>query len=208
VEKKTMRKHLPQTLLLLMTLLALLLTACAQDVEIAPTPTLQPPSGANDSLEVTSPNGRLMTTFLLQDGVAYYQVDYAGQAVILPSRLGFTFADDPPLERNLAIIASERSSFDETWSQPWGEVREIRNHYNELRVELAETTDVPRGMTLIFRVYDDGLGFRYELPEQENLGNFAITDELTEFAFAADHQAWWIPAYEENRYEYLYRNTS
>ncbi|MBU1660896.1 MAG: glycoside hydrolase family 97 protein [Chloroflexi bacterium] len=156
---------------------------------------------------VSSPDGKIEVTFLLENGVPYYKIDRAEQPVILQSKLGFTFAEAAPLDQNLSIVNVETSTFDETWTQPWGEVKEIREHYNELRIELIETTPDPRKMNVVFRVFDDGVGFRYEWPEQEHLSDFEITDEETEFALAGDHQAWWIPAFWENRYEYLYRNT-
>ena len=157
---------------------------------------------------VSSPDGKIEVTFLLEGGVPYYKVDRAGQPVILTSKMGFAFEEAAPLNRNLSIANVETSTFDETWTQPWGEVKEIRNHYNELRIELIETTPDPREMDIVFRVFDDGVGFRYEWPEQEHLADFEITDEQTEFAFSGDHLAWWIPAFWGNRYEYLYRNTS
>ncbi len=145
---------------------------------------------------------------MLAGGVPYYQVSRSGQDVIKPSKLGFIFRDDEPLDQNLTISDSKSDNFDETWTQPWGEVKEIRNHYNELWVELEETNAAHRRMTIVFRVYDDGLGFRYELPEQDNLSDFEIMDEETEFVLAGNHQAWWIPAYQDNRYEYLYKQSS
>jgi alpha-glucosidase len=163
------------------------------------------PDGNN--LIVSSPDGKIRVTFALQDGVPVYQVSYDGKDVILPSKLGFVFKADEPLNRNLRIATSETTSFDETWTQPWGEVKDIRNHYNELRVHLEEKTDTHRKMTLVFRVYDDGLGFRYELPKQERLTSFEIMDEQTEFVLTDNHQAWWIPAYRPQRYEYLYRKS-
>jgi alpha-glucosidase len=96
---------------------------------------------------------------------------------------------------------------DETWEQPWGEVRSVRNHFNELRVALAEAGERPRRMSVVFRAFDDGVGFRFEWPEQQHLRDFVILDELTEFALPGDPQAWWIPAYHVRRYEYLYRKS-
>jgi alpha-glucosidase len=126
----------------------------------------------------------------------------------LSNPLEVLIKEGQPLDQNLAISSSEQSSFDETWTQVWGEVQEIRNHYNELHLELTETTKNPRQMNIIFRVYDDGLGFRYELPQQPHLQDFEIMDEETEFALTGDHQAWWIPAYWQNRYEYLYTQSA
>lgn len=161
-------------------------------------------SHPTDGIHVSSPDGKIKVTFMLDDGVPCYAVSRSGQDIIKPSKLGFSFKDTEPLNQNLTIVESKLDSFDETWTQPWGEVEEIRNHYNELRVDLEETTEAHRKMTLVFRAYDDGLGFRYELPEQDNLSDFQIMDEETEFALAGDHQAWWIPAYRDNRYEFLY----
>ncbi len=174
-------------------LLLLLFSQCKQDGE--------------KSIDVSSPDGKIKVTFMLTEGVPYYQVSRSGKDVIKTSKLGFIFKDAAPLNQNLTNIGSQKSSFDETWTQPWGEVKEIRNHYNELRIQLEETTDAPRRMNLIFRVYDYGLGFRYELPEQDHLSDFQIMNEETEFVLTGDHQAWWIPAYQRERYEYLYNKS-
>lgn len=160
-----------------------------------------------DSLRVLSPDGKIEVLFGLVDGVPYYSVHREGAAVILPSRLGFVFLRDAPLDGGLHIAGSEKSSHDETWTQPWGEVETIRDHHNELLIQLAEAGESARRMHIVFRVFDDGVGFRYELPEQPNLGSLEIMDEQTEFAMSGDHQAWWIPAFQSNRYEYLYSNT-
>src|SRR5919107_1864294 len=97
--------------------------------------------------------------------------------------------------------------FDERWEQPWGEWRHVRNHYRELRLELQEKTKLKRRMTVVFRLYDDGIGFRYELPQQPNLAQANITEELTQFNIAEPGEAWWSPAFESNREEYLYNRT-
>lgn len=158
-------------------------------------------------LDVASPDGSLVVTFELDDGAPRYRVDRFGREVIRPSRLGFAFQDAPPLAEGFRVVSSDTSTFDETWTQPWGEQKDIRNHYRELRVALGEAAAPSRRMDVVFRVYDDGLGFRYEIPAQPGLDSLVIMDELTEFALAGDHEAWWIPAYWWNRYEYLYRNT-
>jgi alpha-glucosidase len=160
--------------------------------------------GSEGPTVVSSPDGEITVTFRLNEGRPYYQVTRSGKDVIKASKLGFTFKDAAPLNQNLSISRRRKTSFDETWVQPWGEVKEIRNQYNELRVQLEETTDAPRKMDLVFRVYDYGLGFRYELPEQDHLNDFQIMDEETEFVLTGDHTAWWIPAYAYQRYEYLY----
>jgi alpha-glucosidase len=108
----------------------------------------------------------------------------------------------------LSIVDLQRTSRDETWTQPWGEVKSIRDRHNELRVLLSEEGETARQFGIVFRAFDDGLGFRYEFPEQPDLDEFQIMDEHTEFAMSGDGQAWWIPAFQANRYEYLYRNTA
>lgn len=169
----------------------------------SPTP---PPQ--NNEWSVSSPDGRIGVEFLLLDGGApAYAVSYNDRPVLAPSRLGFVFKDAPPLNQNLKVTQAKRSELDETWEQPWGEVRFIRNHYHELAIDLQEESEPARQLTITFRLFDDGLGFRYTLPAQPNLGKFQIVNELTEFAFTADHQAWWIPAFREHRYEYLYQRS-
>ncbi|MEA3309158.1 MAG: glycoside hydrolase family 97 protein [Chloroflexota bacterium] len=180
--------HICLTLTLLA--IALTLTACGA---------LRMPTRA-----VTSPDGRLELTFLLRDGAPYYRVHRDGAEIIKPSKLGFTFKEAAPLNQNFSIAYSQACSYDETWLQPWGEVREIRNHYHELQVNLVETGTPARQLTLRFRVYNDGLGFRYELPRQEHLAAFEIMDEETAFVLTGDHLAWWIPAYTPDRYETNY----
>ncbi|NOZ03190.1 MAG: glycoside hydrolase family 97 protein [FCB group bacterium] len=160
-----------------------------------------------ERINISSPDGKITVAFILNNGVPYYQVSRSGKDIIKTSKLGFAFKDAAPLDRNLILVGDQESSFDETWTQPWGEVKDIRNNYNELRVRLKETTDNPRKMNLVFRVYDDGIGFRYELPEQEHLKSVQITDEETEFNLAGDHKAWWIKAYQWNRYEYLFQSS-
>ena len=199
------RSQIPHVLVLVLIALcgASLLVACKAP-ETAPTPHPTDTPVPDNGSRVSSPDGRIQVTFTLEDGVPYYAVSRSGQDVIKPSKLGFVFKDAEPLNQNLTVAESKLDSLDETWTQPWGEVEEIRNHYNELRVDLEETTGAHRKMTVVFRVYDDGLGFRYEVPKQDNLSDFQIMDEETEFVLAGDHQAWWIPAYRDNRYEYLY----
>ena len=162
---------------------------------------------SSDSLQVNSPDGRIEVLFGLVEGVPYYAVNRDGAAVLLPSRLGFSFSTGTPLNANMKLLDWDQDSFDETWTQPWGEVKEIRDQHNELRVRLQAGSVEPREMVVIFRVFDDGLGFRYELPEQAHLGKFEIMEEQTEFALAGDHAAWWIPAFQPDRYEYLYNST-
>jgi alpha-glucosidase len=143
---------------------------------------------------VKSPNGRNEVRVGIQEGALYYVVQRDGKSLLTPSRLGFVFRGQPPLRDSLAITDSSRSTFDETWTQPWGEVRRVRNHYNELKVSVRERTAPNRQFTLAVRAFNDGVAFRYEFPQQPNLGEFEIMNELTEFAFADNARAWSLPS--------------
>ena len=165
-----------------------------------------PPPAA---VTVSSPDGTLAISVTTDgDGRPSYAVTRSGQPVIAPSRLGFILTDAPKLERNLVVTAEAPTDHDDTWEQPWGERRFTRNQYRELRVHLRERTALARSFDVVFRVYDDGLGFRYEFPEQAALPVLNIGSELTEFNIAEDGEAWWIPSHEWNREEYLYHRTS
>jgi alpha-glucosidase len=133
-------------------------------------------------------------------------VSRLGTPVILASRLGFLLTDAPKLERNFTIAEAGRRSTDQRWEQPWGERRFVRDRHNELRVRLTETVAPGRSMDVVFRVFDDGVGFRYEFPAA--LGQVNIAEEITEFAIASPATAWWIPAFQWNREEYLYNKTA
>lgn len=163
---------------------------------------------AGPSASLTSPGAVLSVEVTLDgDGRAYYAVSRKGRPVIAASRLGFLLADAPKLERNFAIASQATRSSDETWEQPWGERRFVRNRFNELRVRLTETGALRRSLDVVFRLYDDGVGFRYEFPDQAALKLVNISEELTEFTVVDPATAWWIPAGEWNRYEYLYNST-
>ncbi len=152
------------------------------------------PLDAQDSVRVASPNGRNVVMVGVHAGKLYYTLQRDGRVLMLPSHLGFAFRNAAPLADSLRITATRRDSADMTWEQPWGEVRRIRDHHRELRVSVQETRAAARRFDVVFRVFDDGIGFRYELPAQPNLGSFEIMDELTEFAFTDDARAWWIPS--------------
>ncbi|MGH8179022.1 MAG: glycoside hydrolase family 97 catalytic domain-containing protein, partial [Steroidobacter sp.] len=157
---------------------------------------------------LASPDAVLSVDFALDDeGRPLYSVNRNEQPVIAPSRLGFILADAPKLERKFALTSKSTRSSDETWEQPWGERRFVRNRYNELRLSLTETSALKRRLDVVFRLYDDGLGFRYEFPDQSALRAIQVMEELTEFAVVEPATAWWIPAGEWNRYEYLYNRT-
>jgi alpha-glucosidase len=156
----------------------------------------------------SSPNGDVEVKVTLDgDGRLYYAVNRKGKPILSPSRLGFLFTDALKIDRKLTIDSQDTRDFDETWTQPWGEWSTIRNRYREFKVHLKESTALARVFTVTFRLYDDGLGFRYEFPEQPNMKTANIADELTEFAFTGDATAWWKPAFLWNREEYLYNKT-
>jgi alpha-glucosidase len=159
------------------------------------------------SLVVASPDGMIRVTFEVKDGVAYYSVSKGQTDVIKPSKMGFILKAIPSLDKDFKVKSSVKSKVDETWRQPWGEVKFVRSNYNSLKVTLEQQNSLRRKIFIEFRVFNDGIGFRYEFPEQSGLKDFIIMDELTEFALADDLSAWWIPAYgEEMDSEYLYRN--
>lgn len=152
--------------------------------------------------EVTSPNGEIQVTFNLKGSVPTYQVSYKGQEVLRPSRLGFELVNGQNLLDGFTVLGEESSTFDETWQPVWGENRSIRNHYNELLVKLIQDA-TNRNMNIRFRVYDDGVGLRYEFPQEGKLNYFVVKDERTEFAMTGDHIAWWIAGdYDTQEYEY------
>lgn len=153
--------------------------------------------------EVTSPSGQLKLEFSLNEkGVPTYRITYKGIAVVNPSTLGIELNEENSLMDSFRINNSTTSTFDETWEPVWGENSHIRNHYNELFVELEKPSN-GRFMNLRFRVYDDGVGFRYEFPQQQYLPYFIVKEEHTQFAMAGDHTAWWIPGdYDTQEYDY------
>ncbi|QMW22183.1 glycoside hydrolase family 97 protein [Sandaracinobacteroides saxicola] len=157
-------------------------------------------------ITVASPDGRLVATLGTDnDGRASYSLARDGKAILAPSQLGFLFADAPKIHRKLSITEVSRADADNRWQQPWGEDRDIRDHHRELLVALTETDGRKRTLFLRLRLFDDGFAFRYEFPEAWK--TVRITEELTEFALAQPATAWWIPAGEWNREEYLYNET-
>ena len=152
--------------------------------------------------DLKSPNGRLVMHFEVDGmGCPVYTLSYKGKPVIKRSRLGLE-AEGFSLREGFQLQKAETATFDETWKPVWGEVSSIRNHYNELAVTLHQPKD-DRTIRIRFRLYDDGLGFRYEFPEQKNLIYFVIKDEYSEFAMAGDHKAFWIPGdYDTQEYDY------
>lgn len=163
-------------------------------------------TGCSRSLTVASPDGALRLTVAQRDGRIGYAVTRNGAPLLDFSTLGFELQNAPALRDGLEIVGTARDSRDETWETVWGEQRLVRNHYNELRVSVCEREEPNRRFDVVFRLFDDGYGFRYEFPEQPQLGEFAITDELTEFRFPRDHRAWWMPT-REPYYESIARHT-
>ena len=157
-----------------------------------------------EQYSVESPDSDIRVVVDITAGKPTYSVTYKGQPVIRPSNLGFEIRDQASLQGNLLVVAEDREAIRQQWQTVWGERLQIDDHYNELSLQLLEQSGDKRTLGLTFRVYDDGLGFRYEFPEQNNLQDFIIDEELTEFAFAQNYQSWWIPAYRNQRYEYQY----
>ncbi|WP_281752015.1 glycoside hydrolase family 97 protein [Neptunitalea chrysea] len=161
-------------------------------------------TGMVSAQELKSPNGNFEMKFaLLSDGTPTYELSYKGEEVIKTSKLGLELKDDEKsLLNDFSVTDTKTASFDETWKPVWGEETEIRNHYNELAVTLNQKgTD--RIMIVRFRLFDEGLGFRYEFPQQKNLVYFVIKEERTQFAMTGDHTALWIPGdYDTQEYDY------
>ncbi len=156
--------------------------------------------------QLTSPDGRVQVNFFLdENGAPAYSAFYNEKMIVDSSALGFDLYDGASLAEGFEVNTSARNTVDETWEQPWGEQREIRNHYNEMRIDLAKA-DGEQKLNIVFRAFDGGLAFRYEFPEESE--ELKIMDERTEFRMTANHTAWWIPAYEGNRYEYIYESTA
>ncbi|MCC9018144.1 MULTISPECIES: glycoside hydrolase family 97 protein [Flavobacterium] len=154
--------------------------------------------------QLKSPEGKFVMEFLLQnDGTPVYNLKYKNKEVVKTSKLGLELKDDKKsLLNDFTVVDTKTSTFDENWKPVWGEVDQIRNHYNELAVTLNQK-GTERQIVIRFRLFDDGLGFRYEFPTQKNLTYFVIKEERTQFAMAGDHTAFWIPGdYDTQEYDY------
>ena len=159
---------------------------------------------AQEKKSVTAELNKTSLEFTLdENGSPHYAVYYNQKPVVLSSRLGFTLSNAPSLENNFELLGSDKTTVDETWQPVWGEVSHIRNHYQQLTVRLKEKNPSHRQLTIVFRVFEDGVGFRYEFPKQPDLRYFVVSNELTEFRLAGDHQSFWIPGdYDSNEYPY------
>lgn len=177
-------------------LLPALLLACTKE------------SDMNEVLEVSSPSGDLQLQFALsEEGVPVYWARYKQERILDTSALGFELVGAPDLRTGFEVTGHASRAVSDVWEMPWGEQREVANQYNELSVGLREIPPPKRRMRLVFRLYNDGLGFRYEFPEQEGVESLEIAEERTEFQLTGNHTAWWIPG-DWDIYEHLYSETS
>ncbi len=154
------------------------------------------------TVSLSSPSKNIVLSFSLDGkGAPQYGIGYHSKTVIEPSHLGILLKDIPSLKDNFRILSIDSSEVNENWQPVWGEVKEINNHYRQLLVKLEEKSNSPRQMNIVFRIFDDGVGFRYEIPEQKNLDYFNVLNELTEFDLTGDHTAWWLPGdFDTNEY--------
>ncbi len=145
---------------------------------------------------------------LHDDGTLQYSIIHRGETLIRPSLLGIVLGDGTDLSSGLNIISTSQARRNAVWTQPWGEMAEVRDLYNEITITAAKETNPGNKIIIVFRAYNDGIGFRYEIPAEGEPATFTVTDEKTEFALDSDYRCWWIPAFESNRYEYLYTESA
>ena len=160
---------------------------------------------AQDLKSFTATHGNISLAFMLDDnGSPKYAVNYKQKVVIHPSPMGFVLGNNNPFNSNFAVIGTEKKSVDENWDPVWGEVKTIRNYYSKLTIHLQEKSESKRLLDIVFKLYEDGVGFRYEFPVQANLKHFIITAENTGFNLSGDHKTFWIPGdYDSNEYSYI-----
>jgi len=156
--------------------------------------------------KVSSPDGKIGVEVSMVEGQATYQVSYNGKPVIEPSSMGFDFKNMPAIEKGWEIVESESSSSNSSWEMQWGEKRVVVDNFNQLKLSLEEQQAPNRKMNIVFKLYNDGLGFRYEFPEQDAMKEVLITEENTQFNLTGDHKTWWIPG-DWDIYEHLYNTT-
>jgi len=160
-----------------------------------------------NNLRISSPDKNIEIIFLLnENGQAGYLIDFRNERVMDTSFFGFNFVGEKPFEEELEVVKSTISSFDETWETVWGEQRFIKNNYSELKVEIKEKTERARSCIIVFRVFDDGVGFRFEFPKQQKLNNVVILEEKTQFKLTGDNTCWWTPG-DWDIYEHLFNTT-
>lgn len=160
-----------------------------------------------ESSKVSSPDENIQVNFhLSSEGQFFYTVAYKEKAIIDTSYIGFDFKDAPSLSKGFMAKVKKPVEVDEIWQMPWGEQLDVVNHYNEVQIELQETSELKRKVNIVFRAYNDGVGFRYVFPDQENLREVFITEENTEFNLTEDYKTFWIPG-DWDIYEHLYSTT-
>ena len=160
-----------------------------------------------NSYDLTSPGGKNSINFTLANNAPTYSVKHGATEIITPSAMGFILKD-ADLSKNFEIADVKTSTHDDTWTQVWGEKKNIRNNYNELIVKLNSKDKAKRKLEIQFRAFDDGVAFRYVYPEQGVKDSTFVMEEITAFNLKEDGKAWWIPAYQENRYEYLFTQSA
>ena len=176
----------------LFVLSVIFLTSCKQDITL---------------LSVRSPSGNNEVEFYVNDdGAIAYSVKHGGNVAIDTSYLGFDFKDQEPMQKGIRITGSESKTVNETWELPWGEQRSVVNNYNDLVIHMEESSEPKRKLDVIFKVYDDGIGFRYHFPEQPNMDEVIIMEEKTQFKLTGNHKVWWTPG-DWDIYEHKYNET-
>lgn len=165
-------------------------------------------SSESSTTSVTSPNGDIEVNFMIStNGQPAYMVSHKNEMVIDTSYMSFDFKDIPSLKDGFELLSSSMRTIDTSWEMPWGEQTIVEDQYNELTFNLKEKGESGRKLNICFRVYNDGLGFRYDIPKMESVSEVLITDENTEFNLTGDHKVWWIPG-DWDIYEHLYNETS
>ncbi|WP_047420253.1 glycoside hydrolase family 97 protein [Cellulophaga sp. Hel_I_12] len=181
-----------QQIFILILITSILLTGCQKNIT---------------NLKLNSPDENISVDFALSSkGQPFYVVHYKDKKIIDTSYMSFDFKDLASLKDNFKIINTATAAVDETWAMPWGEQEQVRDHYNALIINLEEQSDLKRKLSIHFKVFNDGIGFRYEFPEQSNLEEILITAENTEFNLTGDHTVWWLPGDWDN-YEHLYNES-
>lgn len=158
-----------------------------------------------EGAKVSSPNGDLAVYFQLKNGIPFYRIEKEGETLFNDSRLGLQSRDMPSYDKNLIISEVKQSVFDSSWVEKQGGLRTIRNHYNSLLIQLEEQQEPGRKIQVIFRIYNDGIRFRYKIPGPQGTNGLLLQDELTEFSLANNYNVWWIPAYVEKKHQPVYR---
>ncbi len=161
---------------------------------------------AQKKIKVESPNKNISVEFSLENRSPFYKLHYKGKEILKNSQLGFSLKDAVPIKNNLKIVDTTFSNFSKMWQPVWGTEKTILSSFNQVKITLQEITEKKRKFIFVIKAFDDGIGFRYEFPEQPNLTDVTIIDELTEFALTENTDCWWIPG-DYDSYEYLYNNT-